>query len=409
MRGSTVHTGALRRLALALAAVALTLPLALAPVPAEAQQVIRRCNGLFDCLFNRGPQRAEPAPQRRAPATRQPRQRSQQGRAAPRTPRAAAPQPAPEPQVDKLDNAKAVLVVGDFLASGLADGLEEAYAASPGVRIVERTNGSSGFVRDDFYDWNAEIGPILDETKPDIVVVMMGSNDRQEIATGGRRLSPRSEPWTSEYRNRVKTFADAVAARDIPLIWTGLPPFKSTTMSSDMLVFNDIYKHAAEDAGGTFVDIWEGFVDENGNFVFNGPDVNGQTVQLRGSDGINLTRAARRKVAFYVEKPLNKILGGAADPDAGASDMEAIAMPVSPDLPRPDPDRTQPVSLTDPDPDSVGELLGARPLPANTAKADEDDEEPADTTEPAPLGRADDFSLETRPPEDDTATSAITR
>ena len=88
-------------------------------------------------------------------------------------------------------------------------------------------------------------------------------------------------------------------------------------MTADMLAFNDFYKSAATANGGEFVDIWNGFVDENGNFITTGPDINGQVVRLRGSDGINLTRAGRRKVAFYAEKPLKKLLGRAADPNIG--------------------------------------------------------------------------------------------
>ena len=38
----------------------------------------------------------------------------------------------------------------------------------------------------------------------------------------------------------------------------------------------------------------------------NGPDMNGQPVRLRGSDGISLSKPGKRKVAFDVEKPLNK-------------------------------------------------------------------------------------------------------
>ena len=67
-----------------------------------------------------------------------------------------------------------------------------------------------------------------------------------------------------------------------------------------------------EAAGGTFVDVWDGFVDEAGKFVITGSDVNGQQVRLRGSDGINLTKAGKRKLAFYAEKDIRKILGDAS-------------------------------------------------------------------------------------------------
>ena len=80
-----------------------------------------------------------------------------------------------------------VLVVGDFLAGGLAEGLSTAFAENPHVRVVDRTNGSSGLARDDFYDWPARIGELIDAEKPAAVVVMLGANDRQQMQ---RRRQP---------------------------------------------------------------------------------------------------------------------------------------------------------------------------------------------------------------------------
>ncbi len=43
--------------------------------------------------------------------------------------------------------------------------------------------GSSGFVRDDYYDWNAAIEKRIGEDDFDMVVVAIGTNDRQVIRT----------------------------------------------------------------------------------------------------------------------------------------------------------------------------------------------------------------------------------
>ncbi|TIM80838.1 MAG: DUF459 domain-containing protein, partial [Mesorhizobium sp.] len=73
-------------------------------------------------------------------------------------------------------------------------------------------------------------------------------------------------------------------------------------------------RSTAESHGGEFVDIWDGFVDEEGAFVTSGPDINGQPVRLRTDDGIRVSKAGKRKLAFYAEKPLLKILGMTAPP-----------------------------------------------------------------------------------------------
>lgn len=71
-----------------------------------------------------------------------------------------------------------------------------------------------------------------------------------------------------------------------------------------MLAFNEMYRATATTAGAEFIDIWDGFIDENGAFVSSGPDINGQPARLRANDGINFTAAGRRKLAFYAESRL---------------------------------------------------------------------------------------------------------
>jgi hypothetical protein len=299
--------------------------------------------------------------------------------------------------VEKLPDAKIVLVVGDFLGGGLAEGLAEAYAENPRVKVVDRSNGSSGFVRDDFFDWPGEIATIIEAEKPSAVVAMLGSNDRQQLKVAGEREAIRSEKWTQEYTLRATNFGKAVADSKVPFVWVGMPAFKSSKLTSDMLAFNDIYRASAEAAGAEFVDIWDGFVDENGAFVSSGPDVNGQPVRLRAGDGINMTAAGKRKIAFYVEKPLNKILGettGGEPVALAPADLPAI----SPEGPNAAPvDRTVPISLADPQLDGGTELLGAQ------APAKHEPRSPGEklviqgvAPEPAP-GRADDFSRPRRP------------
>ena len=366
MPARSAHDPDLRRLA-AWVLTFVVLSVVISPIPALAQE---RSNGfnILRQIFRQqprtppdaaAPRRQAPAasPRRRTPAASRQRQpRRSQGRpAAP--PRAAATQQAPT----KQDDASVVLVVGDFLAAGLAESLTSVFADRPDVKIVDRTNGSSGFVRQDYYDWLEEIGPMVDDVTPAAVVTMIGSNDRQRLVVNGQSEAVRSQAWTREYERRVMAFATTLSERKLPLVWVGLPAFKSSSMTSDMLAFNDIYRRATENVDGAFVDIWDGFVDENGNFVFTGPDINGRPVQLRGRDGINLTRDGKRKVAFYVEKPLDRIMESVSSPGADGVDAPP-GSPIDPAL-LPTIDRTPPIALDDPELDGGAELLGAeRPV-----------------------------------------------
>ncbi len=288
----------------------------------------------------------------------------------------------------KLETARAILVIGDFMASGLSEGLVSAYSQNPNFKVIDRSNGSSGFVRNDFHDWPTEVKALIEAEKPVAVVVMLGTNDRQQMKVGTVREAPLTDNWTKEYQLRTDALAAAMKERGVPFVWVGLPAFKSTKVNSSLLAFNDIYRKSTESAGGAFVDIWDGFVDENGAFVMNGPDMNGQPVRLRGSDGISLSKPGKRKVAFYVEKPLNKLIGGETVPGSGLSGTEIVG-PVAPANIHVD--RTPPMAIDDPELDGGQILLGLTgTAKAQTGAISEKLSVEGIAPPPSP-GRADDF------------------
>jgi len=354
--------------------------------PAFAQD---RPRNLFELLFSspRPPPREipeTPAPQIKKKPVAKPRASKQRKSSASV---AAAPV---APLVEKAENARVVLVLGDFLSDGTAEGLDEAFVENATVRVVDKSSGSSGLVRDDYYDWIKNAPGIIDAEKPAAVVVMLGSNDRQELKVDGNREPVRSAAWMKEYETRVNALAKAVRDKNVPLIWVGMPPFKHSGTMADMLAFNDAYKTGAEAVGGTFVDIWDGFVDENGAYVTQGPDIKGAPVRLRsGQNGINFTSAAKRKVAFYIEKPLERILGAQTGlPAIGASQIPPIQqVPVTPA----DIDRTNPMFLSDPELDGGGELMGASFEPAKAPQTQAQRLTVDGIAAPPVAGRADDF------------------
>lgn len=369
-------------------AVAIVLPMA---GPALAQSSDDgRSRTLIELLFRR----KEPSPQVQEVQPRT----VKRARVAP-SPQRSAPEPSPQP-AEKLENALVILVVGDFTAGGLAKGLKEAFEDAPSIVIRSETNGSSGFVRNDFYDWPAEIGPIIEEVKPALIITMIGSNDRQAMRVNGRTEDVRSESWEKEYKARIESFAKTIKASNTPLIWVGGPPFRFKSMSADILAFNEYYRQAAEAIGGSFVDIWDGFVDQDGAFVLNGSDINGKIVRLRNSDGINFTAAGLRKLAFYVERQIKQMFGEAASSLVTVLSPESYSPMRLPPLQGTDAvERIDPIPVSDPELDGGATLLGDI-----AAKADAPPKNPLEAKSPrsrlvedgisptAKPGRADDFS-----------------
>ncbi len=303
----------------------------------------------------------------------------------PSTRTVATPPPPP-----KVENAKKVLVVGDFVASALGDGLKAAFEDSPGVVVESRANGSSGLVRDDFYDWPTQLPALVTELKPSVIVIQIGANDRQQLATPTGRLDFRTDPWFSAYGDRVAELATVAAGTRIPVIWVGLPAFRPQNMTADALRLNTIYRSSIEKVNGEFVDVWEGFVDQEGRFIVTGSDITGQPVRLRGNDGINFTGPGKRKLAFYVEKSVRRYLGDMTSPDLvrldGSNLPELVSLPPSESKAIV---TTPPIDLFDPELDGADELLGGTLPPSSSFPTPRDQLVQNGRLPDPPVGRVD--------------------
>jgi hypothetical protein len=268
---------------------------------------------------------------------------------------------APPPRRLDTHPNDSVLVLGDSMADWLAYGLEDALGDSPDLGVVRKQRASSGLIhydsRNDTQDWARVAREAIAEVKPKFVVMMLGLNDRQSIR---ERLQParpaaaaptsasdpaappplvpragesaqqpqpgaadaergaaedkpaagdpaktgtlrtyefRTEEWAEHYSRRIDATIAALKSGNVPVFWVGLPSVRGSRSTSDMLYLNDLFRTRAERAGIVYIDVWDGFVDENGRYSVQGPDFEGQTRRLRVSDGVHFTKAGARKLA----------------------------------------------------------------------------------------------------------------
>ncbi len=278
-------------------ALALTLTAIALPPPAVAQEdgtilvAQSKPKTLWDLLFGGGEQNQTPA--------------EEPPPAAVKTPSVTVIEPA-KPEIEKSADATRLGVMGDSLAIDLTRALERAHAEDPNMVVIGFPVDSSGFVRDDYFDWNQRLNELLIQDAFDIAVVEIGINDRQPIGED----KPLTDPWKAEYSARLNRFLGQMRAAGKPVIWVGLPPMRQSSYSAAMTQISSLQRLAAFAGGAEFVDIYERFVDEDGNYSNYGPDLNGQVVQVRKSDGIHFTRAGADKVAFYIEQSLKRFYRG---------------------------------------------------------------------------------------------------
>jgi hypothetical protein len=209
--------------------------------------------------------------------------------------------------------------------------------------------------------------------------------------TGGGLYEFRDERWVELYAKKIEEMIGVLKSKGVPVLWVGLPAIRGPKGTSDMLFLDALYRDAAGKAGITYVDVWDGFVDEAGRFLQKGPDFEGQIRQLRTSDGIFLTRAGARKLAHYVEREVTRLLASRSGPIAlpiEPATPDANAVPGQP-APRPLAGPILPLVASSVGTDQLLGGPGSRPaavdaLAARTLVKGE--------ALAAPAGRADDFS-----------------
>jgi uncharacterized protein len=152
-------------------------------------------------------------------------------------------------------------------------------------------------------------------------------NDTQIAAparSGGGLYEFRDERWVELYTKKIEELIGVLKSKGVPVLWVGLPAIRGQKGTADMLFLDALYRDGAGKAGITYVDIWDGFVDEAGRFLQKGPDFEGQIRQLRTADGVFFTKPGARKLAHYVEREVTRLLAARSGP---------IAVPIEPTTP----------------------------------------------------------------------------
>lgn len=225
--------------------------------------------------------------------------------AAGRSPAVMAPIPnRPEPARDARRKMNLV-VLGDSLGDGLWAGLYRALKSDGRFNVAKHSKVSTGFVRRDYFDWNAEVDRILASEPVDIAVIMIGTNDRQVLVDdGGRRHRLRSPGWEAAYKERVDRFTQSLKDHGVLVYWVGLPVMRSPRFGGDMQYFNEIYAERAAANGVPFIPTWYELADAAGAYQAHGPDVNGRRRLLRADDGIHFTLSGYQVLAAVVADDL---------------------------------------------------------------------------------------------------------
>ncbi len=237
---------------------------------------------------------------------------------------AGAEPPEPEPMIP--EQPYKVLILGDSLArTAFGALLEDKLDAHPHVECYRKAKSATGLARPDFYDWFDQGSKEIELRKPDLVVVVMGGNDGQDIPPwkGSPRVQWDTEGWPAAYRQRVDQFLQLVSAPiaredgseiSARVLWLGLPQMGLRSLEKKLVLIRQIQQDAVASLGGgaVYLDTTPFLVDGQGALL-DTATVDGKSQELRADDGIHFTMSGSE---YLADKVYPEVLGVLNLPEA---------------------------------------------------------------------------------------------
>jgi uncharacterized protein len=185
-----------------------------------------------------------------------------------------------------------VAVVGDSLGAGLGYYAERVFRPSL-VRVSRQGRISTGLARPDYFNWPVSMRRIVEAFDPDLVIVILGENDRQSLQTvDGRWEAQIGTPsWPVGYRERVLRMMRVATSRGAKVVWAGLPIPADARLRAHALAQNAIFADAAAaDPDVVYFDTWNRFRAPRGGYTAYFRE-GGRVLLIREGDGLHFNAA----------------------------------------------------------------------------------------------------------------------
>jgi len=192
---------------------------------------------------------------------------------------------------------RTVLIAGDsMILEGFGVALQRRLKEYQGLTVIREGVYSSGLARPDYFDWQPYLKELLDEHRPDLLVLSLGANDPQDIVDEkGKRHFCATDSWNEIYAGRVRRLLETAAARGVLTFWVGLPIMAIEKYGRKIANINAVVeRECARFPKCHFVDTWLVLADSENEFTTYRKKADGRRLRIRAKDGIHLTETGGR-------------------------------------------------------------------------------------------------------------------
>ncbi|MGH6874673.1 MAG: SGNH/GDSL hydrolase family protein, partial [Aestuariivirgaceae bacterium] len=168
-----------------------------------------------------------------------------------------------------------IFVFGDSLAAGLFSGMSRMAEGDLRIAIDGRFKDDSGLARPEFYDWAAALPKIHERREIDIAVILIGSNDGQDIRSISGPIPFSTPEWASTYAQRVDSIIGLLKSQGVAIYWVELPPMGPAPLEAEAEYVATIQRDRAMREKLRYIETRKTFSDVNGKYTDQGTDPNG--------------------------------------------------------------------------------------------------------------------------------------
>ena len=212
-------------------------------------------------------------------------------------------------------------VGGDSLSETLSASVKSVFEPTGIFDITTDPRVSTGLTRPDYFNWPEhfanDVLPVDPTTKeeppgfPEVMIVVFGANDSQNIEKDGEILERLTPEWLDEYRSRVAATMDLLRHKDDEriVLWVGQPIMGPGSKVKGMDQLDHIYwEEAAKRPWVVYFDSWPFFSDADGNYADQLPSADGTVSGMRQPDNVHFSTPGGNRLSWAMLERLGELI-----------------------------------------------------------------------------------------------------
>lgn len=195
-----------------------------------------------------------------------------------------------------------VVVLGDSIMRALSHSLAREFDRYDGFKVVSFTYLGSGLARLDTFDWLGKIDAMMQAHKPTIVIMMIGTNDKQAIQVQSSVMQPDTPEWKQEYARRVGSAMDRMIKGGAKTVyWIEIPDMPKQELQEAGFMFNGMIRAQAAVRPTVTVVASSSILSKTpGVYTSYLVDHTGKVLQVRNQDRVHLSREGADLLARHI-------------------------------------------------------------------------------------------------------------